>query len=215
VKFSRPGKHLISYAVVFVSVSFLACSAPWLSGVLSELKPGFLQIVFSRIRRRVHDKYDFGMIFYSSRRGKDAVCKVASTLERNDFRRVSWRTQWEQDRGGKRKSAKFSSDNFCLTAAKDFLFCPKKAFLTFHQFSTIFLCELRFSPLTATRNVRVVGKVLCPLLVGCPFACSPTDPCYTVSLTKMTNYNAYHRIRLRSVTIWQFWLMLCRKIFPS
>jgi len=26
-----------------------------LSGVLSELKPGFLQIVFSRIRRRVHD----------------------------------------------------------------------------------------------------------------------------------------------------------------
>jgi len=37
-------------------VSLLACSAPWLSGVLSELKPGFLQIVFSRIRRRVHDK---------------------------------------------------------------------------------------------------------------------------------------------------------------
>ena len=36
-------------------VSLLACSAPWLSGVLSELKPGFLQIVFSRIRRRVHD----------------------------------------------------------------------------------------------------------------------------------------------------------------
>jgi len=26
-----------------------------LSGVLSELKPGFLQIVFSKIRRRVHD----------------------------------------------------------------------------------------------------------------------------------------------------------------
>jgi len=26
-----------------------------LSGVLSELKPGFLQIVFSRIRRWVHD----------------------------------------------------------------------------------------------------------------------------------------------------------------
>jgi len=37
-------------------VSLLACSAPWLSGVLSELKPGFLQIVFNRIRRRVHDK---------------------------------------------------------------------------------------------------------------------------------------------------------------
>ena len=36
-------------------VSLLACSAPWLSGVLSELKPGFLQIVFSRIRGRVHD----------------------------------------------------------------------------------------------------------------------------------------------------------------
>jgi len=36
-------------------VSLLACSAPWLSGVLSELKPGFLQRVFSRIRRRVHD----------------------------------------------------------------------------------------------------------------------------------------------------------------
>jgi len=29
-----------------------------LSGVLSELKPGFLQIVFSRIRRRVHDKLE-------------------------------------------------------------------------------------------------------------------------------------------------------------
>jgi len=39
-----------------VRVSLLACSAPWLSGVLNELKPGFLQIVFSRIRRRVHDK---------------------------------------------------------------------------------------------------------------------------------------------------------------
>ena len=38
-------------------VSLLACSAPWLSGVLNELKPGFLQIVFSRIRRRVHDKH--------------------------------------------------------------------------------------------------------------------------------------------------------------
>jgi len=36
-------------------VSLLVCSAPWLSGVLSELKPGFVQIVFSRIRRRVHD----------------------------------------------------------------------------------------------------------------------------------------------------------------
>jgi len=29
-----------------------------LSGVLSELKPGFLQIVFSRIRRRVHDNVE-------------------------------------------------------------------------------------------------------------------------------------------------------------
>jgi len=38
-------------------VWLLACSAPWLSGVLSELKPGFLQIVFSRIRRRVHDLF--------------------------------------------------------------------------------------------------------------------------------------------------------------
>jgi len=38
-------------------VSLLACSAPWLSGVLNELKPGFLQIVFSRICRRVHDIY--------------------------------------------------------------------------------------------------------------------------------------------------------------
>ena len=37
-------------------VSLLTCSAPWLSGVLSELKPGFLQIVFNRIRRRVHDR---------------------------------------------------------------------------------------------------------------------------------------------------------------
>ena len=36
-------------------VSLLVCSAPRLSGVLSELKPGFLQKVFSRIRRRVHD----------------------------------------------------------------------------------------------------------------------------------------------------------------
>ena len=36
-------------------VSLLACSAPWLSGVLNELKPGFLQIVFSRIRRREHE----------------------------------------------------------------------------------------------------------------------------------------------------------------
>ena len=36
-------------------VSLLICSAPWLSGVLSELKAGFLQIVFSRICRRVHD----------------------------------------------------------------------------------------------------------------------------------------------------------------
>ena len=36
-------------------VSLLACSAPRLSGVLNELKPGFLQLVFSRIRRRVHD----------------------------------------------------------------------------------------------------------------------------------------------------------------
>ena len=38
-------------------VSLLTCSAPWLSGVLNELKPGFLQIVFSRIRRRVHDRH--------------------------------------------------------------------------------------------------------------------------------------------------------------
>ena len=38
-------------------VSLLACSAPWSSGVLSELKPGFLQIVFSRICRRVHDTH--------------------------------------------------------------------------------------------------------------------------------------------------------------
>jgi len=42
--------------VMFVSeLSLLACSAPWLSGVVSELKPGFPLIVFSRIRRRVHD----------------------------------------------------------------------------------------------------------------------------------------------------------------
>ena len=41
---------------VCFKVSLLACSAPWSSGVLRELKPGFLQIVFSRIRRRVHDK---------------------------------------------------------------------------------------------------------------------------------------------------------------
>jgi len=40
---------------VCVRVSLLACSTPGLSGVLSELKPGFLQLVFSRIRRRVHD----------------------------------------------------------------------------------------------------------------------------------------------------------------
>ena len=45
-------------------VSLLACSAPWLSGVLNELKPGFLQIVFSRIRRRVHDTL-FRVIFIS------------------------------------------------------------------------------------------------------------------------------------------------------
>jgi len=50
-------------------VSLLAFSAPWLSGVLSELKPGFLQIVFSRIRRRVHDTslcifVGHGLLFY-------------------------------------------------------------------------------------------------------------------------------------------------------
>ena len=44
---------------VCFKVSLLACSAPWLSGVLGELKPGFLQIVFSRIRRRVHDRCVF------------------------------------------------------------------------------------------------------------------------------------------------------------
>jgi len=36
-------------------LSLLACSAPWLSGVFSELKPGLPLIVFSRIRRRMHD----------------------------------------------------------------------------------------------------------------------------------------------------------------
>ena len=41
---------------MFVSeLSLLACSAPWLSDVFSELKPGLPLIVFSRIRRRVHD----------------------------------------------------------------------------------------------------------------------------------------------------------------
>ena len=49
VQFARPGKHLISYAVVFVSAFHCLL-------VLSELKPGFLQIVFSRIRSRVHDR---------------------------------------------------------------------------------------------------------------------------------------------------------------
>ena len=44
-------------------VSLLACSAPSLSGVLSELKPGFLQIVFSRIRRRVHDFWCCGTLW--------------------------------------------------------------------------------------------------------------------------------------------------------
>ena len=39
-------------------VWLLACSAPWLSGVFSELKPGFLQIVFSKIRRRVCDTHN-------------------------------------------------------------------------------------------------------------------------------------------------------------
>ena len=47
-------------------VSLLTCSAPWLSGVLSELKPDFLQIVLSRIRRRVHDNLiQRGTIFRS------------------------------------------------------------------------------------------------------------------------------------------------------
>ena len=47
-------------------VSLLTCSAPWLSGVLSELKPGFLQIVFSRIRWRVHDKWPIYQYWYQS-----------------------------------------------------------------------------------------------------------------------------------------------------
>ena len=58
VQLARPAKHSISYAVMFISeLSLLACSAPWLSGVFSDLKPGFPLIVFSRIRRQVHDKY--------------------------------------------------------------------------------------------------------------------------------------------------------------
>ena len=58
VQLARPGKHFDQLrCCVGFRISLLACSAPWLSGVLSELKPGFLQIVFSRIRRRVHDLF--------------------------------------------------------------------------------------------------------------------------------------------------------------
>jgi len=58
VQLARPAKHYISYAVLFVSeLSLLACSAPSLSGVFSELKPALPLIVFSRIRRRMHDTF--------------------------------------------------------------------------------------------------------------------------------------------------------------
>ena len=70
---------------VCFKVSLLACSAPWSSGVLSELKPGFLQIVFSRIRRRVHDKLP---TFFIIRR-KPPCDDTASAVRRSSRKRAA------------------------------------------------------------------------------------------------------------------------------
>ena len=76
-----------SRCCVCFRVSLLACSAPWLSGVLSELKPGFLQIVFSSIRRRVHDKHAPINIFWAKAGPKTwSVSNNAICLELNHDR---------------------------------------------------------------------------------------------------------------------------------
>jgi len=87
VQFARPGKHFDQLrCCVCFRVSLLACSAPWLSGVRSDLKPGFLQIACSRIRRRVHDIVKsrklvkaFGLTFSKT------CADIVNFIERNTF----------------------------------------------------------------------------------------------------------------------------------